>query len=246
MKRRYFMAGMGFGAMSLANASNVNRATTAYAPSINVSVTGDKDGGHRSSKSVRIIGVGGAGCHLLTAMRTSGVLGDNGLCAELIAVDLCPHTLWHVEAANKAMPDRVPIQAKPIAEFGSGGRVYAARAAALRHREALKESVTGIDVVILIAGLGSSTGSGVTPMLAGWSRAAGAQTIVIAMTPFNIGRLGEQSDYALKSLHQNSDRVVHFSNQALGDELGDDATLEEVFATQERRIAAWVQGLNWG
>lgn len=246
MKRRHFMAGIGIGAMSLANASSVNRLTAAYDPSINVSVTGDKGGGHRSSKSVRIIGVGGAGCHLLTAMRTGGELAVNGLRTELIAVDLCPHTLWHVEAANKAMPDRVPIQVMPIAEFGSDGRINAARAAALRHRESLTAAVTGVDVVILIAGLGSGTGSGVTPMLAGWSRAAGNQTIVIAVTPFDIGRLREQSDCTLKSLYKNADQVFHFSNEALGDELGDDATLDDVLATQERRIAAWVQRLNFG
>jgi len=246
MKRRHFIVGMGIGAMSLANASNVNRAAAAYDTLINVPVTGDKDGGHRTSKSVRIIGVGGAGCHLLMAMRTSGVLGVNGLRTELIAVDLCPYTLWHVEAANKAMPDRVPIRVMQIAKFGSCRRVNAARAAALRHRESLAAAVTGVDVVILIAGLGSGTGSGVTPMLAGWSRAAGAQTNVIVVTPFNIGRLVEQSDSALKSLYKNADQVLHFSNQALGDELGDDATLEDIFSTQERRIATWVRGLSLG
>ena len=245
MKRRQFMAGMGIVAMSLANASNVKMAVV-YDTLIDVPVIDDKDGGHRSSKSVRIIGVGGAGCHLLTAMRTSGELGDNGPRTESIAVDLCPHTLWQVEAANKAMDDRAPIRVISIAEFGSGRRINATRAAALRHRESLTAAVTGVDVVILIAGLGSGTGSGVTPILAGWSRAAGAQTIVIAVTPFNIGRLGEQSDSALKSLYKKADQLVHFSNQALGDELSDDATLGDVFVTQERRIATWLQKLNLG
>lgn len=69
---------------------------------------------------------------------------------------------------------------------------------------------------------------------------------MIAVTPFEIGRLDEQSDAALKSLHKNADHVVHFSNQALSDELGDDATLDDVFATQERRIATLLQGLNLG
>lgn len=179
-------------------------------------------------------------------MRTCGELGFNGLCVELIAVVLCVHTLWHVEAANKAMPDRVQSQVMPIAKFGSSRRVNTARVAALRHRESLKEAVTGVDVVILIAGLGSGAGSGVTPMLAGWSRAAGAQTTAIVVTPFNIGRLAEQSDFALKSLYKNSDQVFHLSNQALADKLGDDATLADVFATQERRIATWVQELNLG
>lgn len=246
MKPRHFMAGMGIGAMSLADASNVNRATAAYDTLINVPPTDDKNGGHRSSKSFKIIGVGGASCHLLTAIRTSGVLGVKGLRTELIAVDLCPHTLWHVEAANKTMHDCAPIRVIPVDKFGSDRRVNAARAAAMRHREILNEAVTGVDLVVLIAGLGSGAGSGVTPILARWSRAAGTQTIVIAVTPFDIGRLREQSDYALKSLCKNADQVVHFSNEALGDELGDDATLKDVFAIQERRIATWVQGLNLG
>jgi hypothetical protein len=67
------------------------------------------------------------------------------------------------------------------------------------------------------------------------------------LASWDFSMVGEQSDYALKSLHKNADQVFPFSNQqALGDELGDDATLEDVFATQERRIAAWVQRLNLG
>lgn len=243
MNRRYFMAGMGMGALSLAGA-------TTLTPAVPVALIGDPKvgatgGGHRIAKICKIVGVGGAGCNLLAAMRINGTFDGYGSQTELIAVDLCPHTLRHVAATNKTTPERAPIKTMAIAECGSGGRVNAGRAAALRHCDALTGIVTGAEVVMLIAGLGSGTGSGVTPILAEWSRAAGAYTVVVVITPFDFGGSIRQSANALNSLRMNADRVIHFSNQAVGVELGDEATLGDVFAVQDQRISSWLQDLAW-
>ena len=147
---------------------------------------------------------------------------------------------------NKTTPERAPINTLAIGECGSGGRANAGRAAALRHHDQLKGILTGAGVVILIAGLGGGTGSGVTPILAAWSRNAGARTVAVAVTPFDFGGSIKQSANALKSLLRNADQVIHFSNQAVGVELGDDATLIDAFAVQEQRISDWVQGLSLG
>jgi len=242
MKRRYFIAGISMGALTLAGA-------TTLAPAAPVTLIGNpkigaSDGDHSGTKfCCRVIGVGGAGCNLLAAMRTNGIFDGYGPGTELIAVDLCPHTLWHVDATNKSMPERAPIKTLAIAECGSGGRVNAGRAAALRHQDQLKGILNGADVVILIAGLGSGTGSGVTPVVAAWSRAAGVYTIVVAITPFDFGGSITESENALKSLRRKADQVIHFSNQAVGVKLGDEATLDDIFAAQEQRISLWLQGL---
>lgn len=207
---------------------------------------GATDRSHTGAKFYRrVIGVGGAGCALLAAMRDNGTFDGYGPQTKLIAVDLCPDTLLHVAPTNNAMPERDPIKTLAIAECGSGGRVNAGRAAALRHHDQFKGLLNGADVVILIAGLGSGTGSGVTPILAAWSRAAGAYTVVIAVTPFDFGGSIRQSDNALNSLRSNADQVINFSNQALAGELGDDATLSNVFAIQEHRISSWLQDHAW-
>ena len=245
MKRRDIVAAMGIGALTLATEANLTLA--ALVTSIRDPKIGDTDGGHSGTKfCCRVIGVGGAGCNLLASMRTNGTFDGYGQGTELIAVDLCPDTLVHVDATNKTTPERAPIKTLAIGECGSGGRVNAGRAAALRHRDALTGIVTGADVVILIAGLGGGTGSGVTPILAAWSRAAGVSTVVAAVTPFDFSGSIRQSMNALNSLRGNWDQVIHFSNQAVGVELGDEATLGDVFAVQEQRISAWVQGLNLG
>lgn len=244
MKRRRFLKGFGVVATGLADGSTC--ALVATAALIDDPATFDMAGIRRGgTKCCKIIGVGGAGCYLLASMRTGGIFEGYGPRTELIAVDMCPHTLLHVAATNNAMPERDPVKALAIAECGSGGRVNAGRAAALRHHVQLKGHLTGADVVILMAGLGGGTGSGVTPILAKWSRAAGAHTVVVTITPFDFCRSIRQSDNALKSLRINADQVIHFSNQALAGELGDDATLSNVFAIQEHRISSWLQDLAW-
>lgn len=151
-----------------------------------------------------------------------------------------------VAATNRRTPARMPIKTLAIAECGAGSRVNAGRAAALRHHDQLKGLISGADMVILIAGLGGGTGSGVTPLLAAWSRCAGVYTVVVAVTPFDFSGSIRQSSNALNSLRGNAGQVIHFSNQAVAVELGDEATLSDVFAVQKQRISSWVQGFNAG
>ena len=242
MKRRYFMAGIGMGALTWAGEANLTLA--ALVPSIRDPKLGGKDGGQSCTRfCCRVIGVGGAGCNLVAAMRTNGTFDGYGPGTELIAVDLCPDTLWHVDASNKTTPERAPIKTLAIGECGSGGRVNAGLAAALRHQDQFKGHLAGTDAVMLIAGLGGGTGSGVTPILAAWSRVAGGYTVVVAVTPFDFGGSIRQSANVLISLRSNANQVIHFSNQAVGVELGGDATLGDIFAVQEQRISSFVQGL---
>ena len=239
MKRRVIVTAMGMGALTLA--AGANPTTAAFGALTRDPQKGINGGGHGSTKyCYRVIGVGGAGCNLLAAMRTNGTFDGFRPRTELIAVDLCPDTLRHVDSASTATPERAPFITLAIGECGSGGRVNVGRAAALRNHVQLQDLLTGANVVILIAGLGGGTGSGVTPTLAAWSRNAGVYTVVVAVTPFDFSGSIRQSANALNSLHSNADHVIHFSNQAVGVELGEEATLGDVFAVQEQRISAWV------
>ena len=241
MKRRDIVAALGMGAVTLA--AGANSIPAAFSQWVADPKMGGVAGGRRGTKFCRVIGVGGAGCNLLAAMRTNGTFYGFGPGTELIAVDLCPDTLRHVAATNMTKPVCPPLKTLAIGECGSGGRVNAGRVAALRHHDQLVGILTGADAVMLIAGLGGGTGSGVMPILAAWSRVAGVYTVVVAVSPFDFGGSIRHSANVLISLRRNADQVIHFSNQAVGVELGGDATLGDVFAAQERRISSFVQGL---
>lgn len=129
--------------------------------------------------SCKIIGIGGAGCNLAVAMRENKILDRAGVALNYVCVDLGPHSLEFVDIANDANPALAPIKTLMLAPVRAGGRVNAARAACLHHRAILSELLAGSDMVVLLAGLGGGTGSGVTPIMARLARAAGSVGLVV-------------------------------------------------------------------
>jgi cell division protein FtsZ len=125
--------------------------------------------------------------------------------------------------------------------------VNAARAVALRNIGVISAAVNGAGTVILVAGLGGGTGGGVLPIIARAARNAGAVTIAAVVMPFDFeGPRNGTASTALSNLEREVDLVMPFSNQTLGDSIGDGAQLADIYAQQDRRITAWLQRLNLG
>jgi cell division protein FtsZ len=101
------------------------------------------------------------------------------------------------------------------------------------------------DVVVLVAGLGGGTGSGVTPIMARLAREAGALTTAVCITPFEFE--GQQrhrtSDTALRHLKREANLVVAYSNEEWAKRYSDDAPMIDVFTSLDRHIAAHIFGL---
>ncbi|NMQ05819.1 hypothetical protein E4Q08_11340 [Candidatus Accumulibacter phosphatis] len=135
--------------------------------------------------SCKIIGIGATGCNLAVALRESNILDRAGALLSSVCVDLGSLTLYFVEGTNDADPALTPIKTLMRAPFRAGGRVNAARAACLRHRATWTELLSGSDMVVLVAGLGGGTGSGLSPIMARLARAAGAVTVAAVVTPFS-------------------------------------------------------------
>lgn len=113
----------------------------------------------------KVVGISAAGCNFATALRASNILDQTGAAVSYLCVDLGPDSLHFVEAANEAKPMQAPIKTLMLNPLRAGGNVNAARAACLRHLATLSEMFTGIDIVILFAGLDGGTGSGVTTVI---------------------------------------------------------------------------------
>lgn len=188
--------------------------------------------------SCKIIGIGGAGCNLVVALRGSDALTHAGALLDYVCVDLGERSLRSVEAANHADPALTPIKTLMLAPLGAGGRTNAARAACLRYRIALSEMLAGADLVFLVAGLGGGTGSGVTPIAARMARATGAVTIAAVVTPFHFeGVRNEKAARAFGHLQHEADMVLAVSNREWADRYCDDATICNVFAGLEQHMA---------
>jgi cell division protein FtsZ len=197
--------------------------------------------------SCKIIGVGGAGCNLVAAICSAGHKSNLGQTVEYVLVDLGTQTMLPDQSICNAAESRSPITKIVLAPYGAGGRVNAARVAALRNIDVLKAAVSGLKTAIVVAGLGGGTGSAVTPILARLAGDAGAVTIAAVVMPFDFeGPRNGTANIALSYLEREVDLVMPFSNQDLGDAMGDGALLADIYAQQDQRITTWLQRLILG
>ena len=190
------------------------------------------------------MGIGAAGCNLTIALRASGILDRAGAVLSYFCVDLGPHALEFVDIANDANPSLAPIKTLMLAPVRAGGRVNAARAACLRHRAVLTAMLTGSDMVVLLAGLGGGTGSGITPIMARLARDAGAVTVAAVVTPFAYeGVRNRRADAAINRLQREADLVMAFSNEEWFNRYREDTPMFDVFDALDRHIANSIQGV---
>ncbi len=191
--------------------------------------------GRRRANSAKIIGVGGAGCNVVMAARASGVLEGARLQPDFILVDLGNPVLARV--ASRAVPGMRPIRSLPLAPLG------AARVMALRQRAALKNSLTGADVVVLVTGLGGQFGGPVTNIIARLAREARIRTIVVAITPFEYESVRQRKvPAAIKKLEHDANQVLIVSNEELSEDCGD-MPMAGAFAVLDRRIGERILGV---
>jgi hypothetical protein len=182
----------------------------------------------------RIIGVGDAGCNIVIAAWSSGLLHANDCEVEFSCVSMGRQSIRGAIAANRLNPGTAPIRTVQLAQFGAGGNVEVARAAARKHDGVLRSLIDGADMVILVCGIGGGTGSGVAPILGGIAQESGALTLAVVVTPFRweLGRY-PNAFQAVKALERHSSYLVSLSNQVVGDLLGEQATLDDLIDQQE-------------
>jgi len=99
--------------------------------------------------------------------------------------------------------------------------------------------LTGSDMVVLLAGLGGGSGSGVTPIMARLARDAGAVTVAAVVTPFEYeGVRNRRADAAIDRLQREADLVMAFSNEEWFNRYRNDTPLFDVFDALDRHIAS--------
>jgi cell division protein FtsZ len=191
----------------------------------------------QNSQTIKIIGVGGAGLAILTELKTMGVVSGLGFAPQWIYID---QGLWQAHSAVRL--DRAEVVTLSLSPRGSSESAKLARAVAWDHEYLLRPMLASTGVVVLIAGLGGSVGSGMAPVLARMALDAGSLILAVAVTPFDFERRRNQRiAEALKRLHRSTEFVFKFSNQELAHELGDDILMEHFFAIQTQRIAICIK-----
>ncbi len=185
--------------------------------------------------SMKVIGVGGAGCNALAHIARSGLQQVDCVAVntDAKALEACPAPVKHV------------LGARITRGLGAGGDPERGRAAAEDDREVLARYCAGADVVFVVAGLGGGTGTGAAPLLAELARSAGALALGMVVLPFDCegARRQRQALLGLHQLKEAADSVICLPNQKLLAMVADKTSVLEGFGLAHELLARGVRGI---
>jgi cell division protein FtsZ len=180
--------------------------------------------------SILLVGLGGAGCAMVTRLASAPL--------PEVAVALLDTDARSLPAGGAGV--MLQLGRAQTRGMGTGGEAALGVASAEAEEAALRRLFTGVPVVVLVTGLGGGTGSGAAAVVAGLAAEAGATVLAFATMPFSHEgerRMRQANDAAVK-LGQKCHGLVMVHNDLLLQQVAPDAPLSESFAAADD----WVGG----
>ena len=238
MKRRTFIGlvrlGAAFWLPSIVKAGQDSTAAdgTVASASINQHIPQDEctfQFGNGCQTVIKVIGVGGAGGNAIRHMIGKGVHGVDFVVADTDA--------WALEWSNS----KTLIQLDPNARV-TKTRPEASDQAAMDSRQRIAECVKGAHMVIIVAGLGSGTGTGATPVIADISRNLGILTVGLVTMPFCFeGTYRRIVATKIAKLQTQFDSLIVIENDQLLDDM---RSMDELFESMNNIFREIVSGMT--
>ncbi len=186
--------------------------------------------------SIKVVGIGGAGCNAVNRMIESGIEGVDFLAANT-----------DVQALRQSYaPIKLQLGAKLTKGLGAGANPDVGRQAALEDTEKIIELLDDADMVFITAGLGGGTGGGGAPILSSLSAELGALTIAVVTKPFSFEgkKRMQQADQALMELREGADTVITIPNEGLVNTVSEKTTLSDALPIADDILRQAVQGIS--
>lgn len=187
-----------------------------------------------SRPSVAVIGLGGAGCNIITYLSQKSIAGAKTIAANTDITHLV------LQRADKLL-----LMGKNRSRGkGCGGFPEVGAECAHESAEEIKKELEGSNIVFIVAGLGGGTGTGSAPVVAELSRSMGALTIACLTMPFEIEAMRrENAKKAIRALSVLCDSVVLIDNTKLRKVAGK-LPLKTAFAVANALIGAFIKSIT--
>ncbi|MDB6156248.1 MAG: Cell division protein FtsZ [Chthoniobacteraceae bacterium] len=171
---------------------------------------------------IKVIGLGGAGNHLLNRLQRDGVPAT-----DLVVLDTDSQMFESSEAALKVLLGTGVAQG-----LGTGGDPELGYRAAEESAEEIRASIDGADLLFVCMGLGGGTGSGAAALVAAYGQEQEALVIVFATMPFSFEgeRRRALAEETLATLESYADLVICFENDKMASTVSAGTELREAFA----------------
>jgi cell division protein FtsZ len=185
---------------------------------------------------ITVIGVGGAGGNAIANMIAAEVDGVDFVVANTDA-----------QALN-ASPAERRIQLGPrITEgLGAGSRPDIGRAAAEETISEVQETLQGVHMCFIAAGMGGGTGTGAAPVIAKAAKEMGVLTVGVVTKPFTFEgtRRARSADAGIEELQKHVDTLIVIPNQNLFLIANPNTTFKEAFQMADEVLQQGVRGIT--
>ena len=127
--------------------------------------------------------------------------------------------------------------------LGCGGYPAKGREAAKEAISEIKKSVSGADMVFVIAGMGGGTGTGAAPVFGQLAKESGAVVIGVVTMPFDCEKARiDKAEFGLQELREVTDTVIVIDNNRLVDIAGN-LPIEQAFAVANELVSTMIKGI---
>ncbi len=185
---------------------------------------------------IKVIGVGGGGCNAVDRMIAEGVQG-----VDFISVNTDAQALLHTLA-----PVRVRIGDKLTRGLGSGGNPVIGQKSAEEDEDTLKEQLRGADMVFVTGGMGGGTGTGASPVIAGFAQDLGALTVGVVTKPFTFegNHRRKMAEQGIEQLRPVVDTLIVIPNDRLLQNATKNTSMLQAFQMADSVLLHGIQGIS--
>jgi len=190
---------------------------------------------HTGERTIRVVGVGGAGGNAVDDMIDARVGG-----VDYIAVNTDGQFLDESLARR-----RIRIGDRVTRGLGAGGDPEVGRIAAEEDADAIRLALEGADLVFVAAGLGGGTGSGAGPVIAGTAKDLGAVTVGVVTLPFGFEGPPRRAiaETAIATMLRSADTLLVIENDRANDLVTDETSLRDAFRRVNQVLVEAVRGV---
>ncbi|MDD5094323.1 MAG: cell division protein FtsZ [Dehalococcoidia bacterium] len=188
--------------------------------------------------NMTVVGVGGGGCNTVSRLMEEHPIGINFVCVNTDA-----KALQNLQGDNLIV---IPIGELLTKGFGAGGRPEVGAQAAESNRAALKQVLSGSDIVFITTGLGGGTGTGAAPVVAEMAKKVGALTIAMVTLPFSWEghKRMKTALSGLSKLRDHVDNVILINNDMMTKLVPSNATMQEAFKIADSCLTEGILVVN--
>ncbi len=190
---------------------------------------------------LKIFGVGGAGCHVISQIAQARAQSEHPLeGVDLIAINT------DLQALNEMTGvETLQIGGAVTHGLGTGGEPEIGARAAQNDAERIEALAQGADVAFITTGLGGGTGTGASPTIARIAKEQGALVLAFVALPFSFegDRRKQQALSGLEQLKLQADAVICIPNDKIVRIAGADSSVVDAFKRADETVMVGVQAI---